>query len=413
MMAVSLNVQVAIPCITAPINSTDVNNHTFAQGSSIYLLKGSDQASTCLNCHNAPDTNPSSYHISTNGMSPYDSTSPVEMGPGGDFAWLKKTMTFVVNGNTTTYDGVDHGHNIVAADFGYTSDTIRSTAPGGSYPSDNLACSSCHDPHGRYRRFADGTYNTTGVPIFGSGSYNNSADPVSGVSAAGAYRILGGNGYQPKSLTGSFAFTQDPMDVVVNTTYNRSEATAQTGVAYGSNVSEWCGNCHSAMAPNGAGVNQHSHPAGNASTLTADIVTNYNAYVSSGVMTNTNTGAAFSTLAPFQINSTDRAVLKPLAQTAANYTSQYMPAASISDSVMCLTCHRAHATAFYGMFRWNSVGSNFMTAADSNNAAIYDTVNGSNTGYNQTQQQNAYYGRPASTLGPNARSYCNKCHNMS
>jgi hypothetical protein len=183
--------------------SANVTGRTFAQGTGAYLLKANDQSGACLNCHNAADTAPSSYHISTNGVTAYDSTSPVEMTPGGDFAWLKKTMTFVVRGNTTTNDGARHGHNVIAADFGYVADDLLTAAPGGTYPAENLACSSCHDPHGRYRRFADNSYATTGLPIFNSGSYNNSANPTAGVSAVGAYRILGGIGYQPKSLTGS------------------------------------------------------------------------------------------------------------------------------------------------------------------------------------------------------------------
>src|SRR5512136_3225173 len=104
--------------------SANVTGRTFAQGTGIYLLKANDQSGSCLNCHNAADTAPSSYHISTNGITPYDSTSPVEMTPGGDFAWLKKTMTFVVRGNTTTNPGERHGHNIVASDFGYVVDDL-------------------------------------------------------------------------------------------------------------------------------------------------------------------------------------------------------------------------------------------------------------------------------------------------
>src|SRR5512147_3080853 len=111
--------------------STNVTGRTFAQGTGIYLLKANDQSGSCLNCHNAADTKPSSYHISTNGITAYDSTSPVEMTPGGDFAWLKKTMTFVVRGETTTNDGARHGHNIVAADFGYVVDDVLTQAPGG------------------------------------------------------------------------------------------------------------------------------------------------------------------------------------------------------------------------------------------------------------------------------------------
>ena len=87
-------------------------------------------------------------------------------------------------------------------DFGYTADKILTVAPGGAYPREKLACSSCHDPHGRYRRFADGSFATTGLPIVGSGSYNSSAAPTANVYAVGAYRILGGQGYPPKSTPG-------------------------------------------------------------------------------------------------------------------------------------------------------------------------------------------------------------------
>ncbi len=290
--------------------TSNVTGRTFAEGTGPYLLKANDQGGTCLNCHNAADTAPSSYHISTNGITAYDSTVPVEMTPGGDFAWLKKTMTFVVRSNTTTNHGERHGHNIVAADFGYVADPDLTVAPGGTYPAGNLSCSSCHDPHGRYRRDAAGAYATTGLPIFGNGSYTNSANPIAGVSAVGAYRILGGVGYLPKSMvaSGTPAFTTDPMDAVVASTYNRSEATTQTGIAYGKNVAEWCANCHSGMLQDSytSGMTGLRHPAGNNAKLTADVVANYNAYVTSGIMTNTSTAAAFSTLAPFATDTADR-----------------------------------------------------------------------------------------------------------
>ena len=99
--------------------SPNVTGRTFAQGTGGYLLKANDASGSCLNCHAAADTAPSSYHIATLGINPYDSTSPVEMTPGGDFAWLKKTMNVVIRG-TTAFDGnlgERKGHNIVAADF--------------------------------------------------------------------------------------------------------------------------------------------------------------------------------------------------------------------------------------------------------------------------------------------------------
>jgi hypothetical protein len=381
-----------------------------------YLLKAADQSGACLNCHQAADTTASSYHISTAGIVPFSQAvngTPVEMTPGGDFAWLKTTRTVTIRGASFVFDAERQGHSIKANDFGYTPDAVITVAPGGTYPAANLACSSCHDPHGRYRRFADGSVATTGLPIWNSGSYNNSKDPIAGVAAVGAYRILGGIGYQPKSLPGSFAFANTVPAAVVASTYNRSEAVNQTGIAYGQGMSEWCANCHTAFLSNGytSGMGGLRHPAGNAAPLGATIASNYNAYVSSGIMTNVTANRAFSTLAPFELNSATYSALKTQAVTGTGGASTHA-AADAASNVACISCHRAHASAFESSLRFFYLNE-FMTIADSANAAAYDsstTENKINYNYSVTQQQNGYYGRPATVFGPYARSYCNKCH---
>ena len=96
------------------------------------LLIGSDQSSTCLSCHeHAGDASPSGYHISTAPADMADGVPPKQRTPGGDFGWLKKNYMFVVRGATTAEGGATHGHNIVAADFGYVVDPINGTSPGG------------------------------------------------------------------------------------------------------------------------------------------------------------------------------------------------------------------------------------------------------------------------------------------
>jgi predicted CXXCH cytochrome family protein len=398
----------------------------YGTGSGPALLKANSQSGACLNCHEpgTADTAPSSYHISTVGIVPYDASTPVEMTPGGDFAWLKKTMNVTVRGTATANgnEGDRHGHNIVAVDFGYNADKTNTVAPnaqtqGVGYPAGNLACSSCHDPHGRYRRDASGGVTMTGLPIFNSGSYSNSAAPIPGVSAVGVYRILGGVGYQPVSLTGSFAFTAPPPAAVAPSTYNRSESASQTHVVYGSGMSEWCGNCHAGMhndtvPASGIIAAGSVHPAGNGAKLTATIIANYNSYVSSGIMTNTDKTKAYSTLAPFEMGNgqtlNDYTAMKALAVN----TDTLDQSASATANVMCLSCHRAHASAFESMTRY-MLSNEFMTIADSTNAAAYDpsaTENKINQGYSVNQQTSAYYGRPASKFGPYARDYCNKCH---
>jgi len=380
-----------------------------------FLLKAQDQSGACLNCHQAADlgmsANGNGYHISTAGVLPLDTTTPWEMTPGGDFAWLKKTMTGSIRKTLTTWDGDRHGHNIVAVDFGYGKDKLLTKAPGGSYPADNLACSSCHYPHGRYRRFADGTVASTGLPIFASGSYTSSAAPIPSVSAAGVYRILAGIGYQPKSLAGSFAFVNNVPAAVAPSTYNQINTTiagTYDRVAYGSGMSEWCANCHTAMHLDNytSGTKGLVHPAGSGAKITPAILANYVAYVSSGIMT--GTGAGYSALAPFEtgddLSLTGYTNLKTFAATPT--------APGAMSNVSCLSCHRAHATAFESMARYY-LGNEFMTVADGSNGGMYDTSvteNKINTAYNTTQQTNAYNGRPATLFGPWARNYCNKCH---
>ena len=377
-----------------------------------YLLKASDQSGACLNCHNSPDTAPSGYHISTAGVAALDSTTPVEMTPGGDFAWLKKTMTSPGRyKDIITWEGDRHGHNIIAAEYGYSADKAQAKAPGGSYPASNLACSSCHDPHGRFRRFADGSIASTGLPIFASGSYTSSAAPIASVSAVGVYRLLAGIGYQPKSLTGSYAFVNPSPAAVAPSTYNQINTTiagTYDRVAYGSGMSEWCANCHTAMHLDNytSGTKGLVHPAGSGAKITPAILANYVAYVSSGIMT--GTGAGYSALAPFEtgddLSLTGYTNLKTFAATPT--------APGAMSNVSCLSCHRAHATAFESMARYY-LGNEFMTVADGSNGGMYDTSvteNKINTAYNTTQQTNAYNGRPATLFGPWARNYCNKCH---
>jgi hypothetical protein len=132
------------------------------------LLKATDVSSTCLNCHEGAG----GHHIYSTDGSNFIS--------GGDFFWLTQSYT---NGSETS-DPDNMGHNVVAADFSLTVDGTNGSAPGGLFPSANLSCSSCHDPHGRVQ---GGTSNGQ-MPISVSGSYGEA--PASG-TIAGNYRLLG------------------------------------------------------------------------------------------------------------------------------------------------------------------------------------------------------------------------------
>jgi hypothetical protein len=383
---------------------------TGGDGSGRYLLRASDASGACLNCHATPDRVPSSFHVATLGVEP--SGTPAQMTPGGDFAWVRLGWRNSGQIGLYPFPNHRHGHNVVAADFGYAVDRTLSDAPGGNYPAASLHCSSCHDPHGRYRRSAEGSIATSGLPIFGSGSYDGSTDPIAGVSTAGVYRILGGVGYQPKSLAGDHGFTAQPPDAVAPSSYNRLETAQQTQtfVAYGRGMSEWCGNCHRAFVEDGytSGMAGLRHPAGDPAKLTGAIVASYNAYVTTGRMTNTDPTRAYSTLTPFEVGTADYAVLKARASPSGAVDRS----ATTQGNVACVSCHRAHAGGFDSLLRF-SLETEFMTEDDPAGIAMYaasalDATLGA--GYTAALTQAAYYGRPASVFGPYARVQCNKCH---
>lgn len=375
--------------------------HAPAAGGS-FLLQGTDPSSTCLNCHqNATDTGPSSYHVSTADASLGAGLSPLQRTPGGDFGWLKKTYTYPNRGNTATLteEGQIHGHNIVAADQGYAADTINATAPGGTFPSNQLACSSCHDPHNPNRRGVDGNISQTGAPIVRSGSYNTSIAPVAG-QAVGAFRLLAGAGYTKGPVT----FLGNPA-AVTPSTYNRTEATTQTRTAYGVRTGgghqtwgQWCSTCHPDMHSTG----NYAHPIDEG--LGSDLSANYQTYVASGNMTGAS-ATSFTSLVPFAQNTGDYAALAASAQN----NNSVLTGPGSTDQVMCLSCHRAHASGFPEMLRWNNEYE-FITINGAYVGTDNSTSGPAHLGRTTGEWQAAYYDRPATTFATYQRVLCNKCH---
>lgn len=375
--------------------------------SGAFLLKGSDQSSTCLNCHeHAGDTGPTSYHISTAPADMPAGVAPLQRTPGGDFGWLKKTYTFTVRGATTTEDGASHGHNIVAADKGYVADPVNTTAPGGTFPAGQLACNSCHDPHGRYRRKSDGTIATSGAPIIASGSYATNttpgySEPPAAGTALGVYRLLAGAGYSKGGVT----FLGNPA-AKAPSTYNRKEDTTQTRVAYGhattgGHVSwgDWCATCHGQMHSSGSYV----HPVD--ADLGSTIKTNYDQYVKSGDLTGTN-ASAFLSLVPFVEGTGDYATLASHAKS----DDTYLTGPGVTDKVSCISCHRAHASGWPHALRWNMEGEFIVYNSLWPGTDTTPTVPQFARGRTSAETQAAYYDRPATKFASYQRVLCNKCH---
>jgi hypothetical protein len=399
-----------------------------------FLLQGSDQSSTCLMCHG--DTTPKNdqsgkAYVMTNTT---NAATTFNYTPGGDFGWLRTSFT--------ASPGQRHGHNIVASDFGFAGEAM--TAPGGTYTAatagpGQFACSNCHDPHGRYRMQGngDGVFAWAGPvaasgviaaitePIYSSGSYGN--QPWTG-AAIGSYRLLAGYGYVPASNVASpFPFVNNPPLAIAPSEYNKTEAGSggvlgdkhkEVRVAYGSGMSEWCQNCHTNIhldnyTSGAMGASGLRHPAGQGGILKTGQVGTYNTYLSSGKFSVPAGFDPYTSLVPFEnagkmagytnAGGTGSDIIK-LKNAAANNggDAANIFVASGQSNVMCLSCHRAHASSFNSMVRWNN-DDTFITNA--NTTTFVDTQ-----GRTNSVLQAGYYGRLPSDFGVFQRSLCNKCH---
>ncbi len=334
------------------------------------LTTGSDPSSTCLNCH----AGSGSYHIlSADGTNFY---------PGGDFYWVTAGL-WTVDHDTDSTDS-NRGHNITALDFGLGDDGRLNVAPGGTYPDTQLGCNSCHDPHAKVGGAGVGPGAPNPAPISGSGSYGD-PDPTDG-SILGNYRLLGGIGYDggqgasanfanaaPIATAPAFGFAPGSVGLT-----ERDD----NHVDYGSGMSGWCGNCHTSFF-SGA----HVHPVDTAATLGVE-ATNYNHYISTGNFdtSRTATSATYLALVPFERGTPDRTLLLPTNTDGPDVNSQ----------VMCLTCHRAHASPFKHIARWD-LNTELLAESNANAPVAVQAVQ--------------YYERDIATdFGPWQRSLCNKCH---
>ena len=379
-----------------------------------YLLQGSDQSSTCLGCHGG--TTGGGYKVMTTNAAA-GTTVVKQFTPGGDFGWLLADYSWTSPRNGTSPKD-RHGHNVVAADFGIAPDATLLTAPGNgsTFVNTDLACSSCHDPHARYRTDTAGVQTLGGAPIAGSGSYG---DVATAGEARGTYRFLAGVGYKADSQTTAGTFAAPAPVAVAPAVYNQTEAAGNIRVAYGTGMSEWCSNCHVGLHNSSYPTNLR-HPAGDGATLTASVLGNYNAYVMTGNLTATAINS-YDSLIPFGTQAANVTALKALVNTAnvagtASNNDASTAGADASSTVICLSCHRAHASGFTQMGRWN-FNAEFMTVdgayADASKpyVATDETTYGNYAdGKTAVELAAAYNGKPATHFASFQRQLCNKCH---
>ena len=327
-------------CHTMHVSQDGRTGMHWTPGGNPYLLKFGNATDTCVRCHywRGQMSNGQGY------------------GPGGDFYWLTRSFSWTTSyGTTESSPANTHGHNVANKVFYIPVDPVLSSAPGGDFLSSNLGCTSCHDPHGNtnFRMLYDSTLG----PVYGAGGrYSFAADAPVAVGTFGS-TVVGGGG---------------------------NETNTQHTV-YKGGVSEWCANCHAGM--HGDANDKFQHPTG--VMLTSAIADNYNAYVSTENPDGGDPATSYMGLVPFEAVAIDLAAVNPANETGG-------PGAS--DRVMCLTCHRAHASPFADAGRWDFSATYLLT--DSHPKA-------GDTGASAADIANRYYGY---TFTANQRSLCNKCH---
>jgi cytochrome c553 len=373
-----------------------------------FLLLASDPSSTCLTCH--ANLTPGGANVLT--PLPTQALPPGNYTPGGDFGWLQRSWSWMGATAVEVSPGERHGHNVVAADYGLLSDATFLTAPGGTYPSSQLTCVSCHDPHGRFRYAGTSFPAVTGAPIVASGSYGGTGTVMpTPTQAVGSYRLLAGQGYAPPGV--ATTFNADPPVALAPVTYNQGEGTAQVRVAYGSGMSEWCRSCHGTLHDGSTtSGSPFEHPSGNAAKLGSQASV-YNQYVATGTLTGLQATSYWS-IVPYEEGTTDRATLA--AHATSDGSARSGPSTG-QENVMCLSCHRAHASGWDSGLRWNmrdrTISTGYVTVAGQwpgLDAAGDAALPANAQGRTQAETRGAMYDRDPSSFAPYQKALCNKCH---
>jgi cytochrome c2 len=221
------------------------------------------------------------------------------------------------------------------------------------------------------------------------------------------YRLLRGNGEIEGGV--QFLTSGQIFNAVAPSSYNRAESATDTRVAYGKNVSEFCSACHPDMhEPISTKL---THPTSEA--LGTDELLNYNTYVGSGDMTG-SAGSSFDSLVPYQEdNSTDYSAAGTSLRSHANSDGSFTSGPNAGDRVMCLSCHRAHASGWEHATRWDNdvemiIVDGQWPGTDAASAPANEVK--WSKGRVQAERARAYNDKPATNYATYQRSLCNKCH---
>lgn len=253
------------------------------------LLRAATPTDVCLACHGGP--------LGVFGQNPLQ--PPPERGAGNFVFLLEDNLNDGADGAFAPIHGEAAGHSIVSLEYGTLPDGRWTRAPGGTFPSSSLGCTSCHDPHGN-----------------------------------GNFRMLHGAG---PVQGGTFRFSYDaPLAEGLDTADPLAVEARDRHTAYRGGMSDWCANCHGFYHQNLPGQSDFKH--GVNAPIRGRRQTTYNVYEGDGNPTGGTAATAYLPEIPFEEATT---------------TSTSTAGPGSAAFVMCLTCHRAHASSAPAAGRWD------------------------------------------------------------
>jgi predicted CXXCH cytochrome family protein len=229
-------------------------------------------------------------------LAPDPLAPPPERGPGNFAFLLEDNLNDAEDGATDPVPGDAAGHNLAAPGHALTPDPRYPRAPGGTFPSDQLGCTSCHDPHG----------NTSYQMLHGAG-------PVMG---------------------GVATFARPAPEAVGMDLDSRRERRRRHN-AYWRGMSEWCGNCHGRYHEAGSGL-AFEHPVD--ASLGVSVSRRYNEYRGDREPTGEVSSTAYLPEVPFEDPGNNPSSTR---------------GTSPRSRIMCLSCHRAHGSSSPAAGRWD------------------------------------------------------------
>jgi len=221
---------------------------------------------------------------------------PPELG-GGNFVFLlEDNLNDSVDGQLNPIPGDAAGHNIVAPAHNLTADSRYTEAPGGTFLTSEMGCTACHDPHGN-----------------------------------GNFRMLYG---EQIVFGGLYAFAAPPPDAEGIDLHSGGAESEGNHTAYRAGMSDWCGNCHGRYHDQSFSGFEHKSDE----SLETEHISQYNSYNGDADPAGGLPSSAYLPEVPFE----DEAV-----------TIDSRSGPSNTSSVMCLSCHRAHASSAPSSLRWD------------------------------------------------------------